>query len=245
LGAEITDPQLREFRAYWQNEVEGRSNTPIIGGTDDVKSVELGASNDQSLYLQWQSYLVAIIANAFGLDAMKFGSTLGISRSAGETMDSMSDEGAIRPLAHQLEHYMTQLMALFGLDGVAEFKFKFVTSMDDRKSIGAIHQLYGQLDVLTINEIRHEIGLDPLPKDPETGKSIGDLTVSSYRAKYGTPPPTTPEDQGTDPEEAKGKANGDKTKTGNEETNNGVTGANKKMKEHESDSKSHDAGLQT
>jgi HK97 family phage portal protein len=247
LGSEITDPQLREFRAYWQNEVEGRSNTPIMGGTDDVKSIELGASNDSSLYLQWQSYLVAIIANAFGLDAMKFGATLGISRSAGETMDSMSDEGAVRPLAHQIEHYMTQLMALFGLDGTAEFKFKFITSMDDRKSIGAIHQLYGQLDALTIDEIRHEIGKEPLPKDPVTGESPGSLTISAYRAKYGTPPPTTTDGEGdpNDPEQAKGQANGDKTKTGNEETNNGVTGANKKMKDKPSDSKAHDAGLQT
>jgi HK97 family phage portal protein len=243
LGQEITDPQLKEFRAYWQDSVEGRSNTPIIGGTDDVKSVELGAANDQSLYLQWQSFLITVIANAFGLDAMKFGATMAMGRGAGETMDSMSDEGAVRPMAHSIEHYMTQLLGLFDLDGVAEFQFMFITSMDDKKSIGAVHQLYGQLDVMTINEMRREIGLPDLEKDPETGKSMGDCTVSAYRAKYGSPPPApTDGEDPNDPEAAKGQVNGDKGKTGNEEKNNGVDGA-KKIKEKKSETKAHDAGL--
>jgi HK97 family phage portal protein len=248
LGQEITDPQLKEFRLYWQNEVEGRSNTPIIGGTDDVKSIELGMQTDESLYLKWQAFLISIIANCFGLDAMKFGATISMGRNSGETMDQMSDDGAIRPMAHLIEHHMTQLLALFGLDGIAEFKFMFITSMDDRKAIGAVHQLYGQLDVMTINEIRREIGLPDLEKDPETGESMGDLTVSAYRFKYATPPPITnaaPDEQGddpNDPEGAKGQANGDVSKTGNEETNNGVNGASK-IQEKTSLSKAHDTGL--
>jgi HK97 family phage portal protein len=243
LGQEITDPQLKEFRLYWQNDVEGRSNTPIIGGTDDVKSIELGASNDSSLYLQWQAFLITVIANAFGLDAMKFGATMSMGRSTGETLDSMSDEGAVKPVAHSLEHNMTQLLALFGLEGVAEFKFMFITSMDDKKAMGAVHQLYGQLDAMTINEIRHEIGLPDLPIDPETGKSMGDMTISAYRAKYGSKPPTSDSGDGSvDPEEAKGQVNGDKSKTGNEEKNNGVNGA-KNIKEKSALSKAHDTGL--
>lgn len=242
MGAEVTDTQLKEFRLYWQNEVEGRSNQPIIGGTDNVQSVELGAANDQSLYLQWQATLVSIIANAFGLDAMKFSAFLSMSRSSGETLDSMSDEGAIRPMAHILEHYYTQLLSLFGLDGVAEFKFQFITSMDDKKSMSAVHQIYANMDVMTINEIRSEIGLQPLEVDPETGKSIGDLTISAYRAKYGTPPPVTADNgDSNDPEKAKGEVNGDKSKTGNEEKNNGVNGASKPK--DKSASKAHDSGL--
>jgi HK97 family phage portal protein len=243
LGSEITDTQLKEFRLYWDQDVEGRSKTPIIGGTDDVKSVELGATTDANLFLSWQAFLISIIANAFGLDAMKFGAFLSMSRSSGETMDSMSDEGAIRPMAHLLEHHLTQLLALFGLEGIAEFKFRFITSMDDKKATASLMQIYGQLDVMTINEIRAEILLPPLPKDKETGESPGDLTISAYRAKYGTPPPIAPTD-GTDPndpEQAKGEVNGDKTKTGNEQTNNGVNGASKPK--DTALSKAHDAGL--
>lgn len=243
MGAEVTDTQLKEFRLYWQDSVEGRSNQPIIGGTDDVKSIELGAADDQSLYLQWQATLVSIIANTFGLDAMKFSAFLSMSRSSGETLDSMSDEGAIRPMAHLLEHYYTQLLELFGLDGVAEFKFMFTASMDDKKSISAIHQIYANMDVMTINEIRSEIGLPPLEdKDEETGKSLGDLTITAYRAKVGTPPPTADSEDGSvDSEDAKGQVNGDKSKTGNEEKNNGVHGQSKPK--GNADSKAHDAGL--
>jgi HK97 family phage portal protein len=242
LGQEITDVQLKEYRLYWQNEVEGRSNTPIVGGTDDVKSIDLGATSDQNLYLQWQTFLITVIANAFGLDATKFGAVASMSRSTGEVQDSMSDEGAVRPVAHSLEHYFTQLLDLFDLGGVAEFKFRFITSMDDKKATASLMQIYGQLDVMTIDEMRAEIGLQPLPKDKETGESPGTLTVSAYRAKYGTPPPApTDGTDPNDPEAAKGQANGDKSKTGNEETNNGVNGA-KKPKE-KSLSKSRDASL--
>lgn len=214
---------------------------PIIGGTDDVKSIELGAANDQSLYLAWQQFLIAIIANAFGLDITKFGATMQLSRQTGEKQDEMSDEGAIKPVAFALEKYMTQLMGLFDLEGVAEFKFQWTQNMDDRKAIGAVHQLYGQLDVLTIDEMRAEVGLDPLV-DPETGEAIGQYTVSVYRAKYGTPPPIAPTDDSSDADAAKGQVNGDTNKTGNEETNNGVNGA-KKIKEKSSLSKAHSQGL--
>jgi HK97 family phage portal protein len=241
MGAEVTDTQLKEFRLYWQDSVEGRSNQPIIGGTDKVESIELGAADDQSLYLQWQATLVSIVANAFGLDAMKFGAFLTMSRSSGETLDSMSDEASIRPMAHSLEHYYTQLLELFGLGGVAEFKFMFITSMDDKKSMSAVHQIYLNADVYTINEVRAEIGLPPLEKDPETGKSIGDLTISAYRMKYGTPPPMTAEGDTKDPEAAKGQVNGDKSKTGNEEKNNGTHGTSKPK--DKSASKAHDRGL--
>lgn len=242
LGSEITDTQLKEFRLYWQNDVEGRSNTPIIGGTDDVKSIELGANSDESLFLKWQMFLITVIANAFGLDATKFGAVTSMSRGTGEVQDSMSDEGAVRPVAHSLEHYFTQLLALFGLEGIAEFKFRFITSMDDKKSTASLLQIYGQLDVMTIDEMRSEILLPPLPKDKETGESPGSLTVSAYRAKYGTPPPApTDGTEPNDPEAAKGQVNGDKTKTGNEQTNNGVNGASKPK--DKAASKAHDAGL--
>jgi HK97 family phage portal protein len=186
LGQEVTEDQVREFRRYFRDEIEGRSHIPIIGGTDDVKSVELGLATDHALFLQWQAFLIAIIANAFGLDAMKFNAFVGINRSTGDALDDTSDESAIRPMAHQIEHYINQfLLSLFGISDIAEFKFRFTTSFQDRKSLSVIHQIYAQIDVLTINEIRREIGLPDLPKDDLLGYSKGELTLSEYRGIFG------------------------------------------------------------
>lgn len=226
MGQEITDTQLKEFRQYFKDEIEGRSTIPIVGGTDAVHSVELGQTSDNALFLQWQSFLIAVIANAFGLDAMKFNAFTGINRSTGDTLDDVSDEGAIRPMAHAIEQHMNQFLALMGLEDVACFKFRFTTSFSDRKSLSVIHQIYGQLDVLTINEIRSEMGKPPLQKDPETGISKGNYTLSEYRAKYGAQmnPLAQEEDSPVKTESDNQPGLGD---TGHEATNNGVDGAHK------------------
>lgn len=186
LGQDLTEKQIIEFRQYFRDEVEGRSHLPIVGGTNDVKSIELGLNTDHNLFLQWQTFLIAIIANAFNLDIMKFNAIVGINRSTGDGLDDSSDESAIRPMAMTIEHYINQhLLSIMGIADFAEFKYQFTTSFSDRKALAVIHQIYGQLDALTINEMRREQGLIDLPYDEMLGHSKGDLTVSEYRAVFG------------------------------------------------------------
>jgi HK97 family phage portal protein len=186
LGKDISQQQLMEFRTYFKNEIEGRSHMPIFGGVEGIQSVELGLASDQALFLTWQSFLISIIAAAFNLDSMKFNDYVGVNRSTGDTLDDISDEGAIRPMSHTLEHYINQqILPLFGIDEFAEFKFRFTTSYQDRKSLAVIHQIYAQADVLTINEMRREVGLPDLPYSDVIGASKGSLTLSEYRAIFG------------------------------------------------------------
>lgn len=186
MGREVTEEQLKELRYYFRTEIEGSSHIPLLGGTDDVKSVDIGAVGDSALFLQWQQFLISIIAATFGLDVMKFNAIVGINRSTGDTLDDTSDEGAIRPMAHSIEHVINhRLLAYFGLQDLVQFRFLFTTSFSDRKALAVIHQMYAQMDGMTVNEIRREMGKDDLPVDPKTGKSKGEYTLSEYRAIYG------------------------------------------------------------
>jgi hypothetical protein len=117
---------------------------------------------------------------------MKFNITVGINRSTGDTLDDASDEGAIRPLASQIENAINQhFLNYFGLSDVCEFKFRFTTSFSDRKSLAVIHQIQLQDDMLTINEARREAGYPDLPIDKTLGYSKGDLTLTEYRGIFG------------------------------------------------------------
>lgn len=186
LGPDVSEMQIQQLKQYFRDEIEGRSHLPLIGGMTDVKSIELGHIGDQALFLEWQKMLIAIIASTFNLDIMKFNLTVGVNRSNGDTMDDVSDEGAIRPMAEQIKSFInTNIIPLFGLDGIIEFDFLYTTSFQDRKSVAVIHQIYLQADVFKINESRREIGLPDLPVDPVTGISKGDYTLSEYRAIYG------------------------------------------------------------
>jgi hypothetical protein len=130
--------------------------------------------------------LIAIIASSFNLDVMKFNLTVGVNRSTGDVLDDVSDEGAIRPMSQQLEHFINaNIVPLFGLDGIVRFKFQYTTSYQDRKSLAVIHQILLQADTITINEARKEIGLPDLPVSDLTGESKGNYTLSEYRAIFG------------------------------------------------------------
>lgn len=186
LGPEADSEKVREFEAYFQSQIVGTNKLPVVGGTSGAKTVDLGNVGDNSLFLHWQEFLIAIIANAFGLDLMKFNSIVGINRSTGDTLDDASDESAIRPLAELISHYINNnILPLFELDGYCEFQFRFTTSYQDRKSLAVIHQILLQADAITINEARREMGLPDLEEDKHLGKSKGDFTLSEYRALYG------------------------------------------------------------
>jgi HK97 family phage portal protein len=178
LGEEIDDQQVKEIRRWWRDEVEGRGHMPIIGGTKGAKSIELGAKSDEELFLKWQQFLINQIANAFGMDAQKFGSVLA-TKSNGDVMDDSTDEGAVRPLASSLAAAINHgIIQALGFKDI-EFKFRWTSNLRDRKSLAAIHQIYATQDIMTVDEIRAEIGLPPLPK----GK--GQYTLAEYRAIYG------------------------------------------------------------
>jgi HK97 family phage portal protein len=231
MGKEVTEEQLRDFRAYFKAEIEGNSHLPIFGGTDGMQSIELGNVGDQALFLEWQKFQIAIIADVFGLDLMKFNVTIGVTRSNGDMLDDVSDESAIRPMAHQIEHIVNQrLLAYFGLSEYVDFRFLFTSSYTDRKSLAVIHQMYGQLDVLTINEMRREQGKPDLPVDEKTGVSKGDYTVSEYRGIYGGQVNLNDaigidDDMGTTGQLAIAKENAAAKDPNNNGGNNGVHGA--------------------
>lgn len=177
FGVDVDKEQLKEIRMWWHSEVEGRGHQPIIG-SGSAKTLELGAANDEALFLKWQAFLITQIANAFGLDAQKFGAVLA-TKSNGDTMDDASDEGAIRPLASSLAAAINrEIVQALGFKDI-EFRYRWTSNLQDRKSLAAIHQIYGQGDIMTIDEIRQELGRPPLPN----GK--GEYTVAEYRAIYG------------------------------------------------------------
>lgn len=188
LGEDADMEFTKEVRQYWKDEVEGRGTLPILGGTKAPTSIELGADSDESLFLKWQERLITVVANAFGLDVQKFGVVAGVNRSTGDTLDDVTDESAIRPVASSIENAINNFfLRRMGLYEVAEFQFRFTTSHTDRKALATLHQIMLQDDEITVNEARAEMGYPPLPKDPETEISKGDYTLTEYRARYGSP----------------------------------------------------------
>ena len=190
LGEDADPEFVKEVRMYFQDEVEGRSSLPVTGGTKMPTTLDLGANNDESLFLKYQDRLITLVSSTFGLDPQKFGILSAMTKSTGDSLDSVTDDSSIRPVAHMIEEAINNyFLRRFGIYDVAEFKFRFTTSQNDVKALAVLHQLRLQDDSMTINESRLEMGNAPLPIDKDLKKSPGDMTLSEYRAwveaKYG------------------------------------------------------------
>lgn len=179
LGEEVTQDQIRQYRIYWNDEVMGKSQMPIIGGTKGAQSIQLSVTDDNGLFLKWQSFLIIQIANAFGIDPTKFGALVGVTHANADVLDDATDESAIRPLGHTFEAVINN--EIFPYMGFGDYSFRFLwtSSFQDRKSLAAIHQVYLQMNTLMLDEVRQEIGKPPLPD----GK--GAMTLAEHLALYG------------------------------------------------------------
>jgi len=232
--SEITeggDPEfVKEVRLYFKDDVEGRNSLPIMGGTKSPTSIDLAQSTDESLFLKFQTHLISLVATSFGIDPQKMGILASMNKSTGDSLDSVTDDGAIRPVAHSIEAAINNyFLRRFGIYDVAEFKFRFTTSQNDVKALSILHQIRLQDDSMTINESRAEMGNAPMPVDKELGYSPGDMTLSEYRAyiskKYLPPVSSTPSSRPTI---------GDDQTTKADKGANGVAGAKGPAKDNPS-----------
>lgn len=176
----LNNDQINQIRLWWRETVEGSGAMPILGGDGKANTLELGLITDQNLFLKWQEFLIAIIADAFGIDVQKVNLIVGINRSTGDKLDDTTDSGAIEPLATMIEQYIDKyILPLFGLADVAQFKF-LPTSLGDIRSIAVVNQVELQDDSITINQARKRKGEPPL-LHPVTGEDVGEVTLSYYR----------------------------------------------------------------
>ncbi len=178
LGEGVGDPQVKAFRLYWQQEIEGRGKTPIFGGGKNAKTHDLGATGDDGLYLEWQHFLIQIIAVAFDVDPGKLAESKG-----GKTAEQIADRGTtdtgVRPLAELVADTINkEIIEFLGFRDV-KFEFIYHRSLQERKTLSEVHEKYLEHDVVTINEVRAELGLGSI-KD-------GECTVTEYRLTKGDP----------------------------------------------------------
>lgn len=158
LGKGTSPDVVKAFRAYWENEVMGRGVNPIIGG-DDPSILDLGATDDKALFIEWQRFLIEIVAVAFGISPKKLGQTKDVNRNTADSEDEDTNS-TIQSIAENItEHINSHIIdGIFKLGGVVEFKFHYATSLKDLKTKAEIDATYLDRGVDTIDEVRDSRG---------------------------------------------------------------------------------------
>ena len=161
---EATPEQHDRLIRWWQDEVEGTGRVPVLSSEKKPEVLRFGGGTDADLRLEWQEFLIRMIANAFDLPPMMLGLERDVNQStAGEQADA-AFQGAIVPLAKLVaEHITRDLFAK--LLGWREFEFSFndLESRDKPEEVAMQLQLLNA-GVINVNEVRAKLGLRQLLK---------------------------------------------------------------------------------
>jgi len=168
---EVDKNLLNSWRKYWRDEIEGQGAVPIIGtevatGIDPGKTrgaqaIRLWPDGDTGLFLKYQEFLRTEIAAAFDLSNMNLNIERDVNRSTSEVSEDKDWDTAIKPLASTLKCYFDShvIRRAFGFSQI-EFKWSGM-DREDEYSNAQIKKIYYDINVLTPNQIRTQLGEPP------------------------------------------------------------------------------------
>ncbi len=154
-----TPEQHERLTRWWQEEVEGSGRVPVLSSEEPPQVVRLAQGTDTELRLNWQEFLVTMIANAFDLPPMLLGVTHDVNRSTAQEMADEAFQSAVVPLAKLIADYITRDVIEKAL-GWTDLRFVWseLESRDEATEANIQIQLLNA-GVLSVDEVRAMRGL--------------------------------------------------------------------------------------
>lgn len=154
-----TPEQQERLVRWWQQEVEGSGHVPVLSTEQKPEVLRFAGGTDADLHLEWQQFLLSMIANAFDLPAMMLGVTGDVNRSTATEMADEAFQNAIVPLARLLAEHLTRdvIGKRLGWSDL-EFTWNDLDSRDETSEADIQVKLLNA-GVLTVDEVRAMRGL--------------------------------------------------------------------------------------
>jgi phage portal protein BeeE len=178
LGEGVTDTIRQEFIRYMEEEISGTGTIPVVAGAKNIDAKQIKAINKDGLYIEWQQFLMSIIAISFPFPKEKMGVTSSSDRSTAEDMDSIMLNELIKPYASIIEDFINNdVLKMLGYDGL--FKFEFIyTETESQKSSRSLRVTSEfTAGVISENQAREQLSY------PKSTSVYGDMNVFEAKAK--------------------------------------------------------------
>ena len=176
---EATPEQHDRLIRWWQDEIEGTGRVPVLSCEKKPEVLRFAGGTDADLRLQWQEFLIRMVANAFDLPPMMLGLQHDVNRSTAGEMADEAFQSAVVPVAKLLQEHITRDVFHKRL-GWTEFEFSFnaLETRDEQQEVAMQVQLLNA-GVLSVAEVRAMRGLPPAVMDAEAS----DAAASEAAAK--------------------------------------------------------------
>lgn len=162
--AEMPPSSYDKVISWWQNEIEGTGKVPIIANLPSKPEVlRFSEGSDRDLRLEWQRFLIRIIADAFDLPPLLLGLEQDINRSTATPLLEEAFRTAVVPTARLFAEHITReiLGRRLGWSDL-EFIFDDLEVFDERAQ-AEIDEILLRSDVLLPDEVRLRRSLPALP----------------------------------------------------------------------------------
>jgi len=159
---EATPEQHDRLIRWWQDEIEGTGRVPILSSEQKPEVLRFAGGTDADLRIQWQEFLLRMIANAFELPPMLLGLQADVNKSTAGEMADEAFQSAVVPVAKLLAEHITRDLFAKKL-GWREFEFTFndLEARDEMEELQIQTELL-KAGVLTVDEVREQRGLPKL-----------------------------------------------------------------------------------
>jgi hypothetical protein len=180
LGENVTIDQVRTWQHYWENEIEGYGKVPIMGGGRQPSVFNMQGTGQDTLWLQWQEYLIRVIAMSFGVSPMRLALERDVNKSTA-AQGASDDWATISPVANTVKDAITHWI-LWKRLGWHDLEFQWDVRTADELKQADIMLAQWESDAIKVDEIRQSYERPPL----EDG--LGQHTKSAYEAIFKAPP---------------------------------------------------------
>jgi len=178
LGENITDPEREAFIKYMEEDIEGTGKIPVAAGSNGIETKQIRAINKDGLYLEWQQFLIGIIALAFGIPREKMGLILSNDRSTVEELDELVLKELVKPYADIIEDAINEhVLKVLGYDKFFRFKFVYTDTEAQKKlKSDRINNNYVN-GIITKNQALVDLGY------PKSDSEYADMDIVEAKAK--------------------------------------------------------------
>ena len=159
---QATPEQHDRLIRWWQDEIEGTGRVPLLSCEQKPEVLRFAGGTDADLRIQWQEFLLMMIASAFELPPMMLGLDKNVNRSTASEMADEAFQSAVVPVARLVAEHITRDLFAKKL-GWREFEFSFndLETRDEMEEVQMQTELL-KAGVLTIDEVREMRGLPKL-----------------------------------------------------------------------------------
>jgi len=169
IKANISRRKIETVRQQWQHMLKGSRNsfqTPIFAGVDEVSWIPLTQNHTDIGFEGWMRYLIRMICAIYQIDPAEIGVNLKDEGGGGMSGDNTKEKiihskgRGLYPLMRHLENYInTNILA----PSYPEFELKFC-GLTGESEEELVNRLEKEVKFAkTVNEIRKELDLPPLP----------------------------------------------------------------------------------